>query len=82
MFDSPQVEWYVISSAKIIVHAMPQELANELQKLKNERRKSLVPILPSINKTLALVVENYAKTDIKVFFPCQVLLDFLTFCNN
>ena len=31
---------------------------------------------PSRNKTLAVAAKNYAKTDIKISWPCPILLDF------
>ena len=34
MFDLPKVKWYMISSTKNTVYELPQELTNELRKLK------------------------------------------------
>ena len=51
--------------------------------LKNGWRQSLVRSLPSRNKTLVLVIKYYAKTDIKVFSSCPILLNFLViFCKK
>ena len=49
---------------------------------KNGWRQSLAFSLPSRNKTLVIVVKNYTKTDIKVFYSSPILLDFLTLFHN
>ena len=36
------------------------------------------PLLPSRNKSLARMIKNYAKADIRVFRSCPILYDFFT----
>ena len=45
--------------------------------LENEWKQSQVPSLPYADKTLVLMVEKYANWNIKVPWPCPILLDFL-----
>ena len=49
---------------------------------KNRWRQSLVPCILCRNKILVLVLKNYAKWEIKLFYSGPILLDFLTlFCK-
>ena len=51
--------------------------------LENGWKQSLVSNLPYRNKILVLMVKNYyAKWDIKVSWPCPILLDFLNCFTN
>ena len=80
----PQVKWYLISGTTNVVYELPHELLKDLslrkywEYYKNDKRESLVPSVPSVNKNLVLVVKNYGKKDFKVFLFCSILLDFLT----
>ena len=67
------------------VASQAAELLEDLRKLgnigkisKNGWRQSLVPTLRSKNRTVALVVKNYAKKGIKIFSDCLILLVLLT----
>ena len=51
-------------------------LSKYLEKFKIECKESLVPSLPSRNKTLVIAVKSYANIDMKVFSSCPILLDF------
>ena len=44
--------------------------------------QSLVPSLPSRNKTLVIAAKRYGETDIKVFWSFPFLLDFFTLPHN
>ena len=54
------------------------KLGNIWEILKNGWEQRLLPSIPFRNKTLVLVVKNYAKIDTKVSLSCPILLDFLT----
>ena len=79
---------YLITSTKSIVQELPDKLANDLrlrilrnigQFSKMGEGRAQYRSLPSRNKTLVLVVKNEAKTDIRVFLSCPILLDFINF---
>ena len=66
-----------------MVYELPRESPNDLRLLRNYEknlkigwRQSVVPIsLLETNFSIS-VKKNYAKSDIKVFLSCPVLLDF------
>ena len=55
-----------------------QELRKYQQHLKIGWRQSLVPSLPSRNKTLVIAAKHYEETDIKMFLYFPFLRDFFT----
>ena len=53
-----------------------------LQNLKIPLGHNIVPSLLHRNKFLALALEKYAKTNIKIFRSCPTLLDFVVFLKT
>ena len=74
--ESPQVQRYLISSIKNLVHELPNKFPNDLrprilgnQEISEkcqiyEETQRLVPSLPSRNQTLTIVVKKHTKLDI------------------
>ena len=83
IFDSPQVNWDLISSLENIVYDWPHKLPDDL-KLQNLKKLANTWVgismsnLPSKNKMFVKAVKNSSKLDIKVLCFCPVLVDFFT----
>ena len=93
--DSPQVKQRLISSIKSIVYELPHQLPNDLRlrilsnqeisgKLQNYQekivwRQSLVPSLPSRNKSFVIAIKNHPEAEMQILCSCPFLFDFFTF---
>ena len=81
----PQVKWNLKSSITNFAYKLFHKMLNNLiLKVTKKKKKKIIKLVPTIlSKKLffARLVKTYAKSDIKVFWSCSALVNFLTFGN-